>query len=104
MTTPPDEMLCALPGHDAAIAPCKAIRDWLGENARRFNDRTAVEGIRRPVLSHTELHRQVLSIGDQLRERGIGRGDVVMISLGMSPNRWPSGPPVLPVSSGDSPS
>ena len=88
MTSSGYDRLHALPGHDAAAGAGSRIGDWSKSNARRFGDSPAIAGIDRSPLSHAGLYRHIRDIGDGLLERGIGRGDIVVIAL-------PNGPEFL---------
>lgn len=76
--------LLALPGHGDVVA--MPFLEWLLDNARRFGNRPAIEGIHDTPLSHAALYEQTRDIGNALRERGIGRGDVVLLSLASRPD------------------
>lgn len=76
--------LLALPGHGEVAA--MAIGEWLQDNARRYGNRPAIEGIHGTPLTHAELCEQTRDIGTALRALGIGRGDVVMLSLASRPD------------------
>lgn len=65
---------------------CKTISKWLTDNALQHGERSAIEGIDQAPLSHVALSQHVHDIGKQLHQHGIGRGDVVLISLGNGPD------------------
>lgn len=79
------ETLSALPGHAAVAEQCRTISEWLADNALQYSGGSAVEGIERTPLSHADLSQHVQDVGEQLCRHGIGRGDVVLISLANGP-------------------
>ena len=75
---------------EAGFWPDRTVDAYLTENIARHPERTAVIGYRADGrtpyrLSYAELGRKVDLAAGALRERGVGRGDVVSIQL---PNCW----------------
>jgi cyclohexanecarboxylate-CoA ligase len=75
---------------EAGFWPDRTVDAYLAENIARHPDRTAVvsyraDGRTARRLSYRELGRMVDLAAGALRERGVGRGDVVSIQL---PNCW----------------
>ena len=75
---------------EAGFWPDRTVDAYLAENIARHPDRTAVisyraDGRTPRRFSYAELGRRVDLAAGALRERGVGRGDVVSIQL---PNCW----------------
>ena len=75
---------------EAGFWPDRTVDAYLAENIARHPDRTAVVSYRADGrtprrFSYQELGRRVDLAAGALRERGVGRGDVVSIQL---PNCW----------------
>ena len=85
MTPPSKSLLLELPGHDEYLAPAKSLQERFASLARDFGDRPAVGGIDRPWLDHSGLNRHIHRCGVALLDTGLGRGDVVVISLSDGP-------------------
>ena len=85
MTPLAKSLLLELPGHNEAPAPAHSLQERFASLAGDFRDRPAVGGIDRPWLDHAGLNRQIRQCGFALLSTGLGRGDVVIVSLADGP-------------------
>lgn len=85
MNTTCNQELLSLKGHSSAKDGARTLLQWLGDNASRYGDRQAIEGITGEKLTHSELNEQVRDTAAALIGAGLGRGVVVMVVLPNGP-------------------
>ena len=85
MSPPAKSLLLQLPGHDAAPARRAGLRERFTDLARDYGDQPALGGVDRLWLDHAGLSRQIHHCGETLLGSGLGRGDVVLVSLADGP-------------------
>ena len=79
------EKLLNLPNHNTVVSQVGDIRQRFSQLAKEHGENPALGGINRPWLNYHQLNKLIQDRGNTLLDAGIGRGNIVIISLNNGP-------------------
>ena len=79
------EKLLNLPNHNTVVSQVGDIRQRFSQLAKEHGENPALGGINRPWLNYQQLNKLIQDRGNTLLDAGIGRGNIVIISLNNGP-------------------